>query len=126
MMNNPKFALLLRKIVTELEPYASLPVDPSSHTAQVRDVPGMWNQAQYAAAVQGMCKFLERNAELLERSSDPLPTRKRDELSGQLFGGMGSLSDFYLDERVLGARAKVTNERLRTLIGELYSVFKVV
>jgi hypothetical protein len=123
MTNNPKSALLLRRIVTELEPYAILPVDAPSCAAQERCPPGTWNHTQYAVAVQGWCKFLERYAELLERRSDPLPTGERDVLGSSLFRGMGSLNDFYLDERVFGKRAKATNERLRILMSDLYSLF---
>src|ERR1700722_18765938 len=116
MMNNLKFALLLRSISTELKPYTFLPVDASSCAAQEHEPPGIWNQTQYAVAVQGWCKFLERYAEIVERHSDPLAAGERDVLGSNLFRGMGSLSDFYLDERVFGKRAKITNERLQILM----------
>jgi len=123
MMNHSQVVSLLRQIVTELEPYTSLPLHSTSSTDQGQFGPEASRQSEISA-VQGWSKTLEQFAAEVEKHNGPLPERERETIGSNLFGGMGSFTDFYLDERIFGSRAKATNERLMALTHDLYSAFK--
>ena len=116
MMNHSQVVSLLRQIVTELEPYTSLPLHSTSSTDQGQFGPEASRQSEISA-VQGWSKTLEQFAAEVEKHNGPLPERERETIGSNLFGGMGSFTDFYLDERIFGSRAKATNERLMALTG---------
>jgi hypothetical protein len=63
---------------------------------------------------------------LLEAQSSPLSTQQLEYLERELFGGMGSLIDFSLDEAKGGPEAVVANERLKRQTDELYEAFKAL
>jgi hypothetical protein len=122
-MDNSKLVSLLRQIVTELEPYTALLLPSASSTDQGQC--GLEASREFeVSAVQGWSKTLERFAEEVEKHNGPLSERERDMIGSNLFRGMGSFADFYLDERIFGSRAKAGNERIGALTGELCAAFK--
>jgi hypothetical protein len=63
-------------------------------------------------------------AEMLRGQDGLISDRQRRFIGRGLFGGMGSLNDFWLDERQLGSAAKDANERLDQLRSQLFAEFQ--
>jgi len=63
-------------------------------------------------------------AGILEGHDAPLSERQKQFLDRFLFGGMGSLNDFALDEGRLGADANQANQELDRLRSELFAQFQ--
>lgn len=62
-------------------------------------------------------------AELVEAQDAPLSGGQRAYLDRLLFGGMGSLNDFSLDEERLGEDARLVNSRMNDLRQSLFAAF---
>ncbi|UWZ83825.1 DUF6966 domain-containing protein [Occallatibacter riparius] len=95
------------------------PIEPRGFSS---DPEGQCQEPDY---VTGWCRILMRYAEMFESESKELTAQHRQELHRMIFGGMGSFSDFQLDVRIFGDRAREANERLQVLRTELDSVFRV-
>jgi hypothetical protein len=64
--------------------------------------------------------FSFRNTVALLDSLETLTPRQRDYLRHSLCGGMGSFSDFSLDEERWGVSAKTANQKLTQIRGLIY------
>jgi uncharacterized protein YukE len=65
-------------------------------------------------------------AEMLDAQNASISKGQRAYLDRLLFGGMGSLNDFQVDERRIGQEAKQVNEELRRLTKTLFDEFRRV
>ena len=91
-----------------------------------------WNGVAYVSTAQQApfdqgaaiwCSTLEAIAALLASQDCRISQRQRHYLDRALFGGMGSLNDFQIDER-LGAAAKKANVELNHLRERLFHAFQ--
>jgi hypothetical protein len=91
-----------------------------------------WNGSEYAPVAEDVdpdpyalawWSTLRTTSSLLA-SQPSLTAEQCSFLQQQLFGGMGSLTDFCLDTKRWGKRAKAANERLSTIRDELYLAFQ--
>jgi hypothetical protein len=62
--------------------------------------------------------------EMLDKQGAPLSPEQKAYLDRLLFGGMGSLNDFVIDERNVGAEARQANQELDRLRKELCEQFR--
>ena len=91
-----------------------------------------WNGVEYAAVSEQRCdpyaaiwsSKLSAMAELLSGQVAPLSDRQAKYLSRTLFGGMGSLNDFQIDEAHVGPQAATVNEELDRLRSVLFDQFR--
>jgi hypothetical protein len=114
------FIDVLRRLVSVLSPFS----EPSGAGSRI------WNGEAYAPASQQ--KFdptaakwwatLMAIAEMLDTQGVPLSPEQKRYLDRLLFGGMGSLNDFALDERI-GAEARQANQELERLRKDLFDQF---
>src|SRR5689334_17376714 len=66
----------------------------------------------YAAKWWAMLTAIEK---MIEGQSSSLSAKQKEYLDRLLFGGMGSLNDFALDQRRIGTKATQANEELNRL-----------
>ena len=105
-MNNA-FIDLLRRLISVLPPLSE-----ANHAGSMT-----WDGKAYVPATQQ--KFdpsaakrwatLTAIAEMLEKQGTALSPEQRACLDRLLFGGMGSLNDFQIDERQVGEEARLAN-----------------
>jgi hypothetical protein len=116
---NARLTALLRAVSSELAPYSEVRSKGSKH----------WNGEKYVEVTDDSPGRFQRGAaiwratlntiaDLMELQPD-LSTAQREYLTRTLFGGMGSLHDFGLDETV-DPEARPANARLVALYRELY------
>ena len=118
------FIAVLRSIADELKPF----IESSS--------PGSlsWNGTAY---VQGKDKSpdpyalgwwsrLITTADLLEAQDSTLTANQYGYLERVLFGGMGSLNDFWLNRDTLGEEAQDANNRIKEKTTQLFVLFKLL
>jgi len=116
------FTRLLDDCVKVLEPFIESSRRGSLH----------WNGFKYAPVTEAKnpdpyalawWSTLRAISALLE-SQPSLTPGQYSYLQQEFFGTMGSLQDFSLDAKRWGKKARVANEQLRIILGELYSAFK--
>jgi hypothetical protein len=116
------FIELLRLLISVLGPFS----EPSHAGSKT------WDGKAYVAAPQRnfdpfAAKWwatLTAIAEMLDKQGAPLSPEQKAYLDRLLFGGMGSLNDFVLDERQLGVEARQANQELNRLRKELFEQFR--
>lgn len=121
-MNNVEIVQGLRDLADELKPFTQ------EATAGSR----VWNGRAYVAAeprelnpyALAWWTALTSLADLIERQDTPLSQQQFEYLKKQLFGGMGSFSDFSLDRKQFGDAAATANEKLDRKRSDLYMLFQ--
>ena len=119
-----RFIAVLRSIADELKPFIE-----SSSSGSLS-----WNGTAY---VKGKDKSPEPYAlawwstlctiaDLLEAQESTLSAKQYDYLKRVLFGGMGSLNDFWLNKEVLGEEAESANNRIKGKTTQLFDLFKLL
>ena len=121
-MNNVKIVAQLRRIVDQLEPFLELP-RMAGGTSEEADRPASSPTSEQLEFVGSWHRLLTEFADTIEKSGRHLSEKQQAKIRGTLFGGMGSLSDFWLDPRVFGIRARSANDRIQKLRSELYILF---
>lgn len=116
------FIDLLRQLIGVLAPFS----EPANAGSMI------WDGKAYAPASQR--KFdplaakwratLTAIAEMLDKQGAPPSPEQKKYLDRLLFGGMGSLNDFALDERNIDAEARQANQELSRLRKELFAQFR--
>jgi hypothetical protein len=114
----------LRKIADEFKPF----IDTSRAGSL------SWNGVAYVkrkdklADPYGLAWWssLTTMADLLEAQESTLSAKQFDYLERVLFGGMGSLNDFWLNEDIHGEEAKNANNRIREQTTQLFGLFKLL
>jgi hypothetical protein len=102
-------------------------------TPPLRDNTFRWDGSKYAPAHEFAkvpwdhyaslnAARLSTVADLIEAQGLPLSSRQIEYLRSTFFGGMGSVSDAFLDPRVLGEKAETANERIQALLRELSAI----
>jgi len=118
------FIAALRSIADELKPFIE-----SSSTGSLS-----WNGTAYVkgkdkSADPGALAWwssLNTIADLLEAQESTLSAKQYDYLNRVLFGGMGSLNDFWLNKDTLGEEAQDANNRIREKTTKLFGLFKLL
>jgi hypothetical protein len=118
-----EFAAQLRSIISELMPFNGSGAFDDD-TPNGKDIVKLTARKEQSGYVASWCNALERFAQLVENQKEPLTERQVDLIGSNLFRGMGSFADFWLDERVFGPEASAANDRLRVHMHRLYSTFK--
>jgi hypothetical protein len=121
-MNNVEIVEGLRDLADELKPF----------TQEVTAGSRVWNGRAYVTAESRKLNpyalawwtALTSLADLIERQDSPLTQQQFEYLKKQLFGGMGSFSDFSLDRNQFGDSAPTANEKLDRKRTELYRLFQ--
>jgi hypothetical protein len=116
------FIELLRRLINVLGPFS----EPSHAGSKI------WDGTAYVSAAQRSfdpfaAKWwatLTAIAEMLDKQGAPPSPEQKAYLDRLLFGGMGSLNDFVLDERQLGVEARQANQELNRLRKELFEQFR--
>lgn len=116
------FVKALEQIAAVLAKFA----EPAAPGARV------WNGSAYVAGsgsnfdpyAAKWWSALTALAAVLGGQESPLSERQKKYLDRFLFGGMGSLNDFALDEGRLGPDAKRANQELNRLRAELFEKFR--
>jgi len=93
-----------------------------------------WDGTKYAAAgrpaydpyAAKWWATLTAISEVVGGQDTPLSARQKAYLDRLLFGGMGSLSDFALDENQLGAEARTANQELSNVRRALFESFQAL
>lgn len=116
------FIDLLRRLVTVLGPYA----DPSYAGSMIWDGKAYapTSDQKFDPSAAKWWSMLTAIAEMLDRQGARLSPEQKAYLDRLLFGGMGSLNDFMLDERDLGAESRQVNRELDRLKKELFEEFR--
>jgi hypothetical protein len=120
---NARLTALLRAVSSELAPYSEIRSKGSRH----------WNGEKYVEVTDDSPGRFQRGAaiwrtkldtiaDLIDLQPSDLSTAQREYLTRTLFGGMGSLHDFGLEETA-DPDARSTNARLVALYRELYEAF---
>lgn len=121
-VKKPEFVAQLRSIISELTPFNG---DVFDHdTRKGKGLVKRSARKECSGYVASWCNTLEKFAHLVENQKEPLTERQVDLIGSNLFRGMGSFADFWLDERVFGAEASSANERIRVRMQKLYSTFE--
>lgn len=112
----------LRSITDELKPF----IESSSSNSL------SWNGTAYVKGTNKSAEpyalawwsSLNTIADLLEAQESTLSARQYDYLERVLFGGMGSLNDFWLNKDIHGEEARNANNRIREKTTQLFGLFK--
>lgn len=116
------FLRALRATVKILEPFAqtkspgSMTWDGSAYTKASASQPDPYALAWSSA--------LAAIADLIERQPCPLSVEQLSYLRAELFGGMGSLLDFEIDEERFGDAGLTANKQLSEACGQLFEAFE--
>ena len=119
------FIRALRGIADELEPFIQSTTPGASTwsgTAYVANEE-IKNPDPYALAWWSTLRTI---ADLIEAQECPLSTNQLSYLKRTLFGGMGSLLDFHLDERSHGETAEHTNNHIKEKATQLFDLFQLL
>ena len=117
-----EFAAQFRSIISEFMPFNGSGTFDDG-TPNGKDLVNLIAQKEHSECVASWCNALERFAQLVEDQREPLTERQVDLIGSNLFRGMDSFADFWLDERVFGPEASAANERIREHMHRLYSTF---
>jgi hypothetical protein len=115
---------VLRAIIAELGPYSTVRSKGSKHwdgTKYVDVTEDSASRFQCGAAI--WLVKLNTIADMIETQGYDVPAKQRVYLAGTLFGGMGSLQDFALDE-ASDPEARASNAKLVALYRELGEAFR--
>lgn len=122
-MNIKIFTDEIRSIASELKPFIT-----SSNKNSL-----IWNGDKYVKTDKektpdpyALAWWTKLNtiADLLDAQETAINKRQFKYLESVLFGGMGSLNDFYISEKNLGEKAKIIKQRLDEKRANLFKIFQ--